>query len=67
MATHKAGCFIHVPKAYDEPQETAQDIIRAMRMWEVLSRWDSDQRTIEAAEKYARENRPNKADVTHTP
>lgn len=39
--------------------ENMTTIRRAMRMWEVLSRWDDDKRTIAAAEKWQKNNKPN--------
>ena len=39
-----------------QPQETMTDIRRALRMWDVLSKWDAE-----------KDNKPNKADVTYTP
>lgn len=35
-------------------KETMTDIRRALRMWEVLNKWDTEKK----------DNKPNKADVT---
>ena len=66
MPTHKQGQQIHQHSAYDSPQETMTDIRRAVRMWETLSQWEADRKDRETLERWIKDNKPNKADVTYT-
>lgn len=67
MPTHKAGSLIHQHRAYDEPQETSYSMREHLRKIEeaerlaMLIKWE-----VDSIVTRAKDNNPNKADVTYT-